>query len=318
MKLKDIYALAVKTGIEADPRGKDVIKARLAKRREAFDKLNDDDKALFDQEKLTNPYADTRILAGDPQAEIGGLLAGIDMEAPEILLADRLRERGEPIDLVMAHHPEGAALAALNEVMDMQADIWHRFGVPINIGDVMIDRRAKEVQRALSPINHDRPVDAARLLGLALLCVHTPADNLVSRFLQERFDKERPLYVDDVVKMLKAVPEYQAAVKINAGPRIVVGAGNKRAGKVLVMMTGGTGGPEESIERLAAAGVGTVVEMHLDEKLRKKAEEHHINVVIAGHIASDNIGVNLWLDKLESKGIAVKTCSGLVRIKRSK
>ncbi len=316
MKLKDIYALAVKTGIDADPRGKDVIEAGLAKKREAFDKLSDEEKALFDAEKLTNPYSDTRILAGEPEAEIGGLLAGIDMESPEILLADRLRERGERIDLVMAHHPEGSALAALDEVMDMQADIWHHFGVPINIGDIMIDRRAKEVQRALSPANHDRPVDAARLLGLALLCVHTPADNLVSRFLQKRFDEEAPLYLDDVVKLLKGIPEYQAAVRINAGPRVIAGTGNKRAGKVLVMMTGGTGGPEESIERLADAGVGTVVEMHMDEKLRKKAEEHHINVVIAGHIASDNIGVNLWLDKLEAEGLAVKTCSGIVRVKR--
>jgi putative NIF3 family GTP cyclohydrolase 1 type 2 len=201
--------------------------------------------------------------------------------------------------------------------MGMQADVWHRFGVPINIGDAIIDRRAAEVQRGISPINHNRPVDAARILGLSMMCVHTPADNLVSSFLQDRFDNEKPLYVDDVVKLLKTVPEYREAVKINAGPRIIAGSGGKRAGKVLVLMTGGTGGPEESIERLAAAGVGTVVEMHLDEKLRKKAEEHHLNVVIAGHIASDNVGMNLWLDKLESNGLTVNTCSGLVRIKRN-
>lgn len=316
MKLKDIYALAIKTAIDADPRGRDLIEAQLAKKREAFDKLSDEDKVLFDQEKLTNPYADTRILAGSPDAEIGGLLAGIDMEATEVLLADRLRDRGEAIDLVLAHHPEGAALAAMHEVMGVQADIWHRFGVPINVGDALIDQRAAEVQRALSPINHDRPVDAAKILGLSLMCVHTPADNLVSKFLQEKFDAEAPVYVDDVVKMLKAIPEYAAAVRINAGPRIVAGAGNKRAGKVLVLMTGGTGGPEGSIEKLAAAGVGTVVEMHLDEKLRKKAEEFHINVIIAGHIASDNIGMNMFLDKLEANGLVVKVCSGLVRVKR--
>jgi putative NIF3 family GTP cyclohydrolase 1 type 2 len=97
----------------------------------------------------------------------------------------------------------------------------------------------------------------------------------------------------------------------------VVGSGNLRAGKVLVLMTGGTGGPEASIEKLAAAGVGTVIEMHLDEKLRKKAEEHNVNVVIAGHVASDNIGMNLWLDKLEERGISIKACSGFVRVKRS-
>jgi hypothetical protein len=56
--------------------------------------------------------------------------------------------------------------------------------------------------------------------------------------------------------------------------------------------------------------------MHIDEKLRKTAEKHHINVIIAGHIASDNIGINLWLDQLEDRGLSVQTCSGIVRIKR--
>ena len=316
MKLKDIYALAVETGKAVDPRGQEVIAEQLGKVRESYEKLSDDDKATFDQDRLTNPYSDTRILTGDPELEIGGLIAGIDMETPEILLADRLREQGGSIDLIMAHHPEGAALAALHDVMAMQADIWGRVGVPINVGDLMIDKRAREVQRALNPANHDRAVDAAKVLGFAMMSVHTPADNLVTEFLQSDFDADPPVFVDDVVKRLKAVPEYEAAIKINAGPRIVVGSGNKRAGKVLVVMTGGTGGPEESIEKLAAAGVGTVVEMHMDEKLRKKAEEHHLNVIIAGHIASDNIGMNLWLDKLEAGGVAVEVCSGINRIKR--
>ena len=316
MKLKEIYELAIETGIEADPRGREVVKAELEKQKEAFEKLSVEDKALFDDDKLTNPYSDTRILAGDPDAEIGGLLAGIDIETQEIVLADRLREKGGPIDLLMAHHPEGAALAGLHEVMGLQADIWHAYGVPINVGDALMDTRAREVQRALSPANHDRAVDAAKLLGLAMMCVHTPADNLVSRFLQKLVDDEAPRYVDDVVKLLKTVPEYKAGVKIGAGPRVVVGSGSHRAGQALIVMTGGTGGPREAIEKLAAAGVGTLIEMHMDEKLRKKAEEHHLNVIVAGHIASDNIGVNLWLDKLEKRGVAVKTCSGVVRVKR--
>lgn len=316
MKLRQIYELAIETGIEADPRGREVVEAELKKRKEAFDKLSDDDKALFDDDKLTNPYSDTRILAGDPEAEIGGLLAGIDMETPEVILADRLREKGERIDLLMAHHPEGAALAGLHEVMGLQADIWHAYGVPINVGDALMDARAREVQRALSPANHDRAVDAAKLLGFPMMCVHTPADNLVSQFLQELIDDEAPRYVDDVVKLLKTIPEYQAGAKIGAGPRIVVGSGGRRAGQAIVVMTGGTGGPKEAIEKLAAAGVGTVIEMHMDERLRKKAEEHHLNVIIAGHIASDNIGVNLWFDKLEARGVGVKTCSGIVRVER--
>ena len=316
MKLREIYNLAVEAGIKADPRGEEQVRKLLAKAKDDCEKLSDDDKPYFDRESLSNPYADTRILTGEPDTEIKHIIAGIDMESAEVLLADRLREKGEKIDLVLTHHPEGKALAALDKVMGMQADIWHQFGVPINVGDMLITRRAEEVKRGLSPVNHNRAVDAARLLDLPLMCVHTPADNLVSQFLNNLFADKEPYLLSDVVKILRDVPEYGSAAKLNAGPNIIVGPGNRRAGKILVMMTGGTGGPEDSIEKLAAAGVGTIVEMHLAEKLRKKAEEFGLNVVIAGHIASDSIGVNLYLDKLENQGINIIAGSGLIRVKR--
>jgi len=316
MKLQELYNLAVETGIKADPRGEAQVRKLLVKTKDDYDKLDADDKPYFDQERLSNPYADTRVLTGAPETEIKSLIAGIDMESAEVLLADRLRERGQNIDLVLTHHPEGKALAALDQVMGVQADIWHQFGVSINVGDMMITKRAQEVKRGLSPVNHNRAVDTARLLDLPLMCVHTPADNLVSQFLNNLFAEKEPYYLSDVVKILRDVPEYSRAAKLNAGPNIIVGPGNRRAGKVLVMMTGGTGGPEDSIEKLAAAGVGTIVEMHLQEKLRKKAEEFGLNVVIAGHIASDSIGMNLYLDKLESRGINIIAGSGLIRVKR--
>jgi hypothetical protein len=39
-------------------------------------------------------------------------------------------------------------------------------------------------------------------------------------------------------------------------------------------------------------------------------------VVIAGHIASDNIGLNLFLDQLVKGGVEVQTFSGLDRVSR--
>ncbi|HPM39035.1 MAG TPA: NGG1p interacting factor NIF3, partial [Candidatus Pacearchaeota archaeon] len=49
---------------------------------------------------------------------------------------------------------------------------------------------------------------------------------------------------------------------------------------------------------------------------RKEAEASHINIVIAGHISSDSLGMNLFLDELEKKGIEIIPFSGLTRIKR--
>jgi len=316
MKLRDIYELAVSAGIDVDPRGREAVAKLLSRERDLFDKLSEKEKTYYDEARLANPYADTRILAGDHDTEVASVLVGVDMETAEILLADRLREKGRRVDLVMSHHPEGPALAALGDVMGVQADIWHRFGVPINVGDQLIGKRAKEVERGLSPINHSRPVDAAKLLGIPYMCVHTPADNHVSTYLQDKFDAAQCERLEDVVELLKDIPEYAHAAKINSGPNIIVGEKKRRAGKVIVMMTGGTGGPEESIEKLAQAGVGTLIEMHLQEKLREKAEQFGLNVVIAGHIASDSLGLNLLLDNLEAKGVEIIPASGLIRVRR--
>ncbi len=319
MKLQQVYELAVTMGIKSDPRGSREVKKLLAREAEAYEELSDAKKEEFDSERLENPFADTRILNGDPDTEVKSLIAGVDMETQELLLADRLRERGRRIDLVMAHHPEGRSLAALADVMGVQADIWHQAGVPINIGEAVLEGRRSEVMRTVLPLNHQRAVMAAELLGFPFICVHTPCDNLVTARLQKHFDRKgEKLTLGEVVDELKKYPEYQQAARENAGPTIVVGNEKRRAGRILVDMTGGTGGPAESIGKLADAGVGTLVGMHISEKNRKQAEEHNVNVVIAGHSASDSLGMNLFLDELEKKGVEVIPCSGLIRVSRVK
>ena len=317
MKLKEIYETALKMGIKADPRGKKGIEKLLARNKEQYKDLKPDEKELFDQDKLSNPYADSRILVGDPEMEVSGILTGIDLEVQEILLADRLNQKGKKINLLLAHHPEGKALATLSDVMAMQADVWANQGVPVNVGDVLISKRMRDVFRALQPVNHNRAIDAARLLGFAFMCVHTPADNLVTSYLQKLINEKEPYLVKDIMKILKEIPEYKQATQIGNAPMILVGDGEKRVGKVLVDMTGGTEGPAEALEKLSQAGVGTLVGMHLKDELRKKAEDNQLNVVLGGHIASDAIGLNHFLDKIEEKGVEIIPCSGLYRVRRS-
>ena len=81
-------------------------------------------------------------------------------------------------------------------------------------------------------------------------------------------------------------------------------------------MNGGTEGAKEMYEKMSQAGIGTIVGMHMSEQHKTEAEKYHINVIIAGHISSDSLGLNLLLDKLGDKGIDIVPCSGLIRIKR--
>ena len=316
MRIRDIYEIAVRKGIAADPRGEKGVKRELSKREKEYADLKESEKKDFDQETLRNPYGDTRVLYGDPDQDVDGVLAGIDIEVGEVLLADRLREKGKRIDLIISHHPEGKALAALYEVMHIQEDELHMLGVPINVAEGLMAKRIAEVERRFMPINHNRAVDAATLLGIPMMCVHTPADNLVQDYLTRYFGKNDPETVGDIVRLLKEIPEYRESMKRNAGPKIVVGSDKRRAGKIFVDMTGGTSGARDSYEKLAVAGVGTIVGMHMGEDHRKESEKHHINVVIAGHMASDSLGLNLFLDELEQRGVEIIPCSGLLRVSR--
>jgi putative NIF3 family GTP cyclohydrolase 1 type 2 len=318
MKLKTMYEMAYRAGIAADPRGREGVDRALKRTKKEFDDLPEHRRWEFDQETLANPYADTRILVGDGEEEIKKILVGIDMEVGEVLLAETLRGKGNAVDLLLAHHPEGRAVARLEEVMGVQADIWRTFGVSITFGDAVMSDRMAEIMRAIHPSNTERAVAAARLLGLPFMCCHTPADNSVNKFVQAQCDElGADATVEELVEMLKAIPEYHEAVLQGTGPVMFEGGEKRRTGKIMVDMTGGTSGPVESIARLAAAGVGTIVGMHMNEDHRKKAKAEHINVVIAGHTCSDSLGMNLIIDQFERQGVQVVACSGFTRVSRA-
>jgi hypothetical protein len=122
--------------------------------------------------------------------------------------------------------------------------------------------------------------------------------------------------VGELLKVLNNIPEYKPAIPKKAGPQIVAGRKEARTGKIALEFTGGTNGAKEIFEYASRAGIGTIVGMHMREEWRKEAEKHHINVIICGDTQSDSIGVNLFLDELEKKGIEIISCSGLIRVKR--
>ena len=317
MTAKEIYELAIRMGVKADPRSKKEIHRQLEKERKQYEKSEKEEKEEFDKERLTNPYSDTRFLTGSLNRKVKRILVGIDLGPAEVLLADRLAEKGKDMDLLISHHSQGKALAVLDKAMHLQEDLMCKYGVPINVAESLMSKRIAEVSRSLSPINHNRAVDTARLLDYSLICIHTPADNLVYDFLEKFVERKNPETVGEIIKLLKSIPEYREATKLNAGPRIFVGNKDRRAGKIVAAeMTGGTSGAKEMYEKLSQAGIGTIIGMHMKETHKEEAEKYHINVVIAGHIASDSLGMNIFLDELEKKGIEIIPCSGLIRISR--
>ena len=98
---------------------------------------------------------------------------------------------------------------------------------------------------------------------------------------------------------------------------LLLGSGNRSAGKIFVDMTGGTSGPDKIFGRLSQSGVKTVVGMHCRETGYAMAKAEFINYVIAGHISSDNVGMNILFDEIEKKGkLNFVECSGFRRYRR--
>lgn len=317
MTIQEIYDLAVSMGIKADPRGEVFVKRLLVRSKEKAEKLTEKEKKFFDKESLKNPYSDSRILVGDPKGKVKKVLVGIDAGSTEVLLMDRLNERGEGFDLLISHHPEGHALAALHEVMDLQVDMYAAVGVPVNVAHALISKRMKDVELRFHPLNHAQGIDAAKLLGVPMLALHTIWDNMGNQFMQDFLEKKGEFEtVGEIVDAMLELPEYEEAQRQRSGPIIVSGGKNSRAGKIALFFTGGTNPSKELYVEFAKAGIGTVIDMHMGKDAIDEMRKLHINVINAGHMSSDSIGANLFLDTLEEKGIEAVACSGLIRVKR--
>lgn len=289
MKLSHLYQQVIKFGKENDPRPKSEIKS----------------------------YEDTAVLYGDGNTRVKKALVGIDIEVGELLLADKIR-RNSGLDLVISHHPEGRAYASLHKVMRLQVNLLKEMGVPLKVAQELLEERQREVERRIMPNNHNRAVDAARLLDLPFMCVHTPADNHVFTFLKKTMQQKKPKNVADVVGILMTIPEYRAAAADSLGPKIILGSPLRPVGKILIEMTGGTEGSREVYDKLQKHDVRTLICMHLSEEHLKKVKDVNLNVVIAGHISSDTLGLNLLLDNIEKEEkLTILNCSGFRRIKRN-
>lgn len=249
------------------------------------------------------------IFEGD---NIRKVMSGISIDAPELLIAKELK-----VDMVLGHHPSSSTSGlGMSKMLEYQIDKMVSCGVPINKAQKAISGRIEDIERIIQGGNYDRINSAARLLKIPYMNIHTPADIISEKTVQKKIDEHlkgnSEAKLSDVIDALMEIREYKAAVKMQQ-PRIWAGSPNSFAGKVVVTMAGGTNGGPLVAKAYFEAGVGTLVCMHENEETLKAIKEQNIgNLVIAGHMASDSIGMNAILEELESKEIEVIRMSGIV------
>ena len=257
---------------------------------------------------LEEDTVDTEI--GCAGQDVKRVLAGIDMDTATLLAA---KPRG--YDCVAEHHGiMGRAVRIGEQMLKDQMMLMYRFGVPINVAQKAIEKRARQESQKMHSKNLNRQADFAKFIDMPYLGLHTPADLIGQAIVQERMDaltKDKPFTtLQDVVDVLNEFPEVRGALQ---DPAIRVGEPGSYAGKVCVLFAGVTGGGAQVYNTFFDYGVGTLIVMHMPEDDIKAVAEHNKgNVIIAGHMASDSIGFNRVLDAWQAEGLEVTRIGGLV------
>jgi putative NIF3 family GTP cyclohydrolase 1 type 2 len=245
-----------------------------------------------------------------PGENIKKVLIGVDMETPELLLAKELG-----YDLVISHHPKAdTAVVNFHKVMDIQIDKMVENNVPINKAQKALAKKVKSVEIGRHVANYDRVSSAAKLMSIPFMNIHLPADLISEQFTQDHLDKalghNPKATLNDVIESLNELEVYQKSL---SKPVIRCGSGNDYAGKVLVLFAGGTNGGADVYKAYFEAGVGTIVAMHAPEDVIKATKEQNIgNIVVAGHMPSDSIGLNKLIEALQDKALEVTKISGIL------
>jgi len=243
-----------------------------------------------------------------PGEDIKKVLVGVDMDTAELLLAKELG-----YDCVVSHHPKNTNVDIV-DVMDAHIVKLEKLGVPRNKSQKALAPRKDELSYVFHVANSRRSESAAKLLNMPYLSLHTPADiigeAMVQEHLDEKFADKPETKLEDIAKALEEIGEYKNSAR---KPVIRVGSKDSYAGKIYVLMSGFTGPGAPILKQYFEGGVGTLVMMHIPEKDAKELKEHGVgNVVIAGHMSSDSLGMNKIAQEWRKLGAEVTMMSGIV------
>ena len=233
--------------------------------------------------------------------DIKNVLFCLEAGVPELLLTKRLN-----YDALIAHHPIGnSAIIEFHEVFKRHLQQLVIAGVPEKEAEKAVQKKLTALEVHNHMRSYRQTVDAAKLLKIPCMNIHTPLDEVGRRIMANRIRAvtKSNATLDDVVQALRDLPEFRRAVtKI----KIRVGVTSSPAGKTVVSHGAGTNGGYEIAKTYFKHGVSTVIYIHVDPvDLSRLRQDNLGNLIVTGHIASDSVGINPFIEKLEKNDIKV-------------
>lgn len=245
-----------------------------------------------------------------PGSDIKKLMFGIDIKGPEVKMAADMG-----FDAAISHHPTGGqARLQFHKVLYRHLDQLAGAGVPREAVQAMIDDLAEDHRVMASMSNYDHEPSVARLLDMPYMNIHTPLDEIGRRRLQAAADE---LPATDTIADLITHLETSFGEFGNADTRIELRMGNmdNTIGKVVMSHGAGTNGGYPVAKAYYDHGVNTVIYIHCRPADSKKLIAEYgerVNLIVTGHIVSDSIGINPYIDRLRKEGIDVIPLSGII------
>ena len=243
-----------------------------------------------------------------PGRGIKRMLFGIDVGTAELYMASQMG-----FDVVVAHHFTGCYPGAWR-VFRRHVSQMVAAGVPEAVAQPMVEEQAGRYRRMDMVHNYDYEPSIARLLNLPYMSIHSPLDEIGRQRIQREIDRclvgNPQATLSDLIAHLKSMPEFRAAA---TEPEVVLGDPGAPAGRTIISHAALDNGGFQIANAYFEHGVDTVVYIHLDEpELERLHSAGRGQLIVLGHIASDSVGINPFLDALEERGLEVTRIGGVI------
>ena len=238
-------------------------------------------------------------------------LIGIDLDAAELFYA-----KNAGYDVVISHHPKGGD-STLNfpKVLDRHVEMMIENGVPQSVAEDTMRDFIFDAKCRAQINNYDHAPSLARLIDMPYMNIHLALDEIGRQMMHESVDKlTADSSVSDLVEQFKSdMGEFRNA---KTDIDIRVGSPSNKIGKVVVAHACGTNGGYGVAKAYYDHGVDTVIYIHCigpeSRKLKEEFESQGKNLIITGHISSDSLGINPFIDALRERGLEVTPVSGII------
>jgi len=319
MTIGELYRTAVQVGMDADMRGRDALQEHMDRLAVEYESMSERDRRLFDPERLTNPFGDTRIAYGDADRQLSRVLIGIDIGSAEVLLAAELGRRGKPVDLVISHHNSaiGRGRGSTYDTAIPQVAMAVEAGVPEPRAWKLVTEVIERVGECSWNLNVTQVAEA---LEIPLMTIHSPSDACVHQLIRTQITEQKPATVGEVAEIFEAWEECQMLIdRARHAPYVCIGNPRAPVGKFYSCRYGGWGPTPEFFEELCKAGVSTFICVGGADPYRDIANRYGASVVMIPHYPGDNIGINIMLDRImpEKDAFDIVETSNYMRYRRT-